>query len=148
LDFRRKILQSLPRQAKTNVGIRFRSLPLLYFVLQKQDIMPTLLGLCGLTVPPTVRAQQEKPSFRHVSVEQYRVYLDRLRIDTTRSRILNVQQVQGRDLSAQITGEQPVDPNMSTLLKVPVPYHLLRTQGITEFRGAYRKNLSCPHSFV
>ena len=43
--------------------------------------------------------------------------------------------VQGRDFSRVITGEQPVDPKMSSLLKVPVPYHLLRTQGITEFRG-------------
>ena len=43
--------------------------------------------------------------------------------------------VQGRDFSRVITGEQKVDRNMSSLLKVPVPYHLLRTQGITEFRG-------------
>lgn len=43
--------------------------------------------------------------------------------------------VQGRDFSQVILGEEPADPNMSTLLKVPVPYHLLRTQGITEFRG-------------
>lgn len=43
--------------------------------------------------------------------------------------------VQGRDFSKVITGDQPVDPKMSSLLKVPVPYHLLRTQGITEFRG-------------
>ena len=43
--------------------------------------------------------------------------------------------VQGRDFSRVVTGDQLADPKMSSLLKVPVPYHLLRTQGITEFRG-------------
>ena len=104
--------------------------------------MPTLLGLCGLTVPPTVRAQQENA---RSSMSQFNNISSLPRQAQDRHDAWPdsecVQQVQGRDLSAQITGEQPVDPNMSTLLKVPVPYHLLRTQGITEFRGAYRTNL-------
>jgi arylsulfatase A-like enzyme len=42
--------------------------------------------------------------------------------------------VQGRDFSAVVRGTEPVDGEMSALLKVPVPYHTLRMQGITSRR--------------
>jgi arylsulfatase A-like enzyme len=90
-----------------------RKIPLL---IDAPDIMPTLLGLCGkitsnsllhpcMIYPPT-----------HCNV------ISGLAVPST---------VQGRNFAAIISGEEELDPDMSTLLKVPVPYHLLRTQGIT-----------------
>ena len=87
------------------------------FLLRLPPLMPESLAANGRKVPLLIDAPDIMPTL---------LSLCNLPVPPT---------VQGRDFSKIITAKQQPDPNMSSLLKVPVPYHLLRTQGITEFRG-------------
>jgi arylsulfatase A-like enzyme len=85
-----------------------RQLPLL---MDAPDIMPTLLGLCGLPVPNTVHGR----SWAAVIRSEEAIHTCEPGDD----------EHYGLDL----------DSINAAFLKVPVPYHWLRKQGITEFRG-------------
>ena len=92
----------------------------------------------SIRVPFLVRLPPSMPSSNEANGREVPLLIDAPDIMPTLLSLCGLpvpSTVQGRDFSQVITGAQLADPKMSSLLKVPVPYHLLRTQGITEFRG-------------
>ena len=87
-----------------------RSLPLL---MDAPDIMPTLLGLCDLPIPNTVHGRCWS-----AIIQGHRG------VNATEP---------GDDKRCAFDAE--LNAINAAFLKVPVPYHWLRTQGITEYRG-------------